>query len=80
MLQDYFDSMLAVFGTLLPADHTLPKNMYESVKLLKALKMPYEQIHTCENGCVLFRKEHAEAKYCPKCKSSRYVEVESSDG
>ena len=80
MSRDCFDSMLAVFGTLLPADHALPKNMYESVKLLKALKMPYEQIHTCENGCVLFRKEHAEAKYYPKCKSSRYVEVESSDG
>jgi hypothetical protein len=29
---------------------------------------------------VLFRKEYAEAKFCPKCKSSRFMEVESSDG
>jgi hypothetical protein len=72
--------MLAVLGTLLSANHALSKNMYESVKLLKALKMSYEQIHTCENGCVLFRKGHKEAKYCPKCKASRYVEVESKDG
>jgi hypothetical protein len=29
---------------------------------------------------VLFKKEYAEAKYCPKCKSSRFMEVESGDG
>jgi uncharacterized Zn finger protein (UPF0148 family) len=42
--------------------------------------MPYEQIHYCPKGCVLFRKEHKDAKYCPKCKSSRYVEVDKGDG
>jgi hypothetical protein len=54
--------------------------MYESQKLFRALKMPYEQIHACPNGCVLFRKAHEDAKYCPKCNSSRYVEVDSGDG
>jgi hypothetical protein len=29
---------------------------------------------------VLFRKEYMEAKYCPKCKSSRFMEVDSGDG
>jgi hypothetical protein len=29
---------------------------------------------------VLFRKEYAEAKYCPKCKSSRFMEVDYGDG
>jgi hypothetical protein len=28
----------------------------------------------------LFRKDHKDAKYCPKCKSSRYLEVDSGDG
>ena len=42
--------------------------------------MPYEQIHACPKGYVLFRKAHADAKYCPKCKSSRYLEVDSGDG
>jgi hypothetical protein len=50
--------------------------MYEARKLLRALKMPYEQIHACRNGCVLFRKEYTEAKYCPKCKFSRFMEVD----
>jgi hypothetical protein len=54
--------------------------MYEAQKLLRALKMTYEQIHACPKGCVLFRKEYAEAKYCAKCKSSRFMEVDSGDG
>ena len=68
-----FDKMLAVIGTLLPEGHILPKSMYESQKLIRALKMPYEQIHACPKGCVLFRKEYEHAKFCPKCKSSRYL-------
>ena len=58
--------MLTVIGTLLPEGHILPKSMYEAQKLLRALKMPYEQIHACPKGCILFRKEYAEAKYCPR--------------
>jgi hypothetical protein len=80
MSQDAFDGLLTVIGSLLPEDHVLPKSMYEAHKLLRALKMTYEHIHACPKGCVLFRKEYAEAKYYPKCKSSRFVEVDSSDG
>jgi predicted Zn-ribbon and HTH transcriptional regulator len=29
---------------------------------------------------MLFRKEYAKAKYCPKCKSSKFMEVDFSDG
>jgi hypothetical protein len=75
-----FDKMLAMWGTMLPVGHIMPKNLYESEKLLLALKMPYDKIHVCPKGCVLFRKEHADAKYYPKCKFSRYVEVDSGDG
>jgi hypothetical protein len=57
-----FDGLLTVIGSLLSKGHILPKSMYEGRKLLRALKMPYEQIHACKNGCVLFRKEYAEAR------------------
>jgi hypothetical protein len=80
MSQDNFDGMLAVVGSLLLEGHILPKNLYESQKLLRALKMSYEHIHACPNGCVLFRKDHEKATHCPKCKSSRYLEVDTSDG
>jgi hypothetical protein len=42
--------------------------------------MMYEQRHACPKGCVQFRKEYVEAKYCLKCKSYRFMEVESGDG
>jgi ribosomal protein S27AE len=75
-----FDKMLAVFGTMLPEKHTLPTNLYEAEKLLRMLKMSYDKIHVCPKGCVLFMKEHKDANFCPKCKSSRYLEVDSGDG
>jgi hypothetical protein len=71
---------LTVIGSLLSEDHVFPKSMYEAQKLLRALKMTYEQIYACPKGCVLFRKEYAEAKYYPKCKLSRFMEVDSGDG
>ena len=64
--RDAFDVMLTVIGSLLPEGHILPKNLYEAKKLLRALKMPYEQIHACPKGCILFRKEHAESKVLSK--------------
>jgi hypothetical protein len=80
MSREHFDGILIVIGSLLLDGHILPKSMYESQKLLRALKMSYDQIHICPKGCVLFRKEHEDANYCPKCKSSRYLEVDSGDG
>ena len=71
---------MTVIGSLLPDDHVMPKSMYEAQELLRALKMMYEQIHACPKGCVLFRKEYAEAKYSLKCKSSRFMKVDSDDG
>jgi hypothetical protein len=53
--------------------------MYEAQKLLHAFHA-FLEIHACPNGCMLLRKQYVEAKYCPKCKSSRFVEVDSGDG
>jgi hypothetical protein len=78
--REAFDGMLALFGSMLSEGHILPKIMYKSQKLLHALKMPYEQIYACLKGCVLFRKEHKDANYYPKCKSSKYLEVDAGDG
>ena len=50
--RDAFDSMLTVFGSMLSEGHILPKTMYQARKILHALKMPYEQIHSCPNGCI----------------------------
>ena len=78
--RDCFDAVMGVVAGWLPEGHVLPKTLYESKKILRALNMPYEQIHACPKGCILFRKEHEHDKYCPQCKSSRYVEIDSGDG
>jgi hypothetical protein len=33
-----------------------------------------------QTQCMLFRNEHANNKYCVKCGSSRYIEVDSGNG
>jgi hypothetical protein len=62
MSRDAFDGLLTVIVSLLLEDHVLPKSMYEAQKLLRALKMTYEQIQACPKGYMLFRKEYVEAK------------------
>ena len=42
--------------------------------------MPYEKIHACEKGCVLFRLQYEDLNYCPICNSSRYVVVDNGMG
>ena len=66
--RDAFDSMLTIFGSMLPEDHILPKTIYQATKILGALKMPYEHIHSCSNGFILFMKEHDAETYCPNAK------------
>jgi hypothetical protein len=78
--RDDFNEMMVVFFSMFPTDHILPHSMYEAQKILCLLKMPYEPIDSCTNGCILFRKDHADGKYSPKCKSSRYLEVDFGDG
>ena len=80
MSRDCFNSMMTAWGSSLPEGHKMAKSWYEAKKILRALKMPYEQIHACPNGCVLFTKEYADDKYCAKCKASRYVERDHGDG
>ena len=41
--------------------------------------MDYEKIHVCENDCVLFRNEHANAEECPVCHTSRWKSSRTVD-
>ena len=80
MSREGFDKTLTVIASLLPKPNNLPANQHAAEKVLKSLKMPYEQIHACPKGCVLFRNEHADATHCPKCKTSRFMEVDCGNG
>ena len=78
--RDGFETHLRISGNFLPKGHCLPKSLHETKRLLKGLHMGYEKIECCKKGCVLFRKEFADDKYCPICKASRYVMVTGKDG
>ena len=58
--RECYDTMMKVFGRSLPKGHVLPANLYQTDKILRALKMPYEKIHACENGCGLSRLQYAD--------------------
>jgi len=72
--------LLKLISDILPANHKMPKDMYQSKKLLSGLGMEYEKIDVCVDNCMLFWKEHKDEKKCLKCGKSRFVEVRNDDG
>ena len=75
-----FEDNLQTYGNMLPEGNCLPKSMYETKKILRELNMDYEKIDCCPKGCILFRKQFANDKYCTLCGASRYHEVKGVDG
>jgi hypothetical protein len=59
---------------LLPKNNKLPTTSYKAHKLIKTFGLCYDSIHTCVNGCVLFRGDYKHANVCPKCKTPRFME------
>jgi len=51
-----------------------PKTSYEAKKYTRALGLDYVKIDACVNRCILFRKEYALAKQCPKCGAPSWKE------
>ena len=57
-----FSKFLSLLGDVLPKDNNIP--MYEEKKILRALGMEYEKLHTCPNDCILYRKEFMNISKC----------------
>jgi hypothetical protein len=58
----------------------VPKDIYRSKKLLKALGMPYEKIDICPSNCMIYWRDRAKLEKCLKCGLSRYIEVVNEEG
>jgi hypothetical protein len=71
---------LSLFSDVLPSNHKMPKDMYQSKKLLSALGMEYKKIDVCKDNCMIFYKEHKNETKCLKCGKPRSVEVINEDG
>jgi hypothetical protein len=75
-----YKELLRLFSDVLPSNHKMSKDMYQSKKLLSALGMEYEKIDVCKDNCMIFYKEHKNEKKCLKCGKPRFVEVINEDG
>jgi hypothetical protein len=75
-----YKELLSLFSDVLPSNHKMLKDIYQSKKLLSALGMEYEKIDACEDNYMLFYKEHKGETKCLKCGKSRFIEVVNEDG
>jgi hypothetical protein len=58
----------------------MPKNLYQSKKIVLGLGMNYEKIDACENNRMLFWRDHKNDTHCMHCKNSRYAVVVDKEG
>jgi hypothetical protein len=75
-----YKELLRLFSDVLPSNHKMPKDMYQSKKLLSALGMEYEKIDICKDNYMIFYKEHKNEKKCLKFGKPRFVEIVNEDG
>jgi hypothetical protein len=65
---------------LIPAKHNIPKDLYQSGKIMASHIMDYEKIDAYERHCMLFWKEHTDDTECMHGGRSRYMKVINEDG
>jgi hypothetical protein len=75
-----YKELLSLIGDVLPNNHKMPKDMYQSKEILSALNMEYEKIDVCKDNYMLFYKEHKNEIKCLKCGKSRFIEGVNEDG
>jgi hypothetical protein len=75
-----YNDLVKLISDILPKPHKVPKDMYQSKKMMSALGLKYEKIDICPDNCMLFWKEHANEKKCLECSQSRFIKVMTQDG
>jgi len=58
----HFEANLELINELLPPDSKIPKDFYQSKKLMEGLGMPYQKIDVCYNNCMLYYKNNEKKK------------------
>jgi hypothetical protein len=49
-----YKELLKLFNDVLPANHKVPRDMYQSKKLLSGLGMDYKKLDVCQDNYMLF--------------------------
>jgi hypothetical protein len=79
-LNQCYNDIVELIIDLILVKHNMPKDLYQSKKIIVDLGMNYEKIDVCERNCMLFWKEHKDNTKCIHCGRSRYVKVVNKDG
>jgi hypothetical protein len=77
--QCYNDIMMLIIDPI-PMKHNMPKDLYQSKKIVASLGVNYEKIDVYEKNCMLFWKKHKDDTEYMHCSRSRYVKVVNKDG
>jgi hypothetical protein len=75
-----YKELLSLFSDVLPSNHKMLKDMYQSKKLLSSLSMKYEKIDVCKYNCMNFYKEHKNETKCLNYGKPRFIEVKDENG
>ncbi|KAL0427828.1 UNVERIFIED_CONTAM: hypothetical protein Slati_2957600 [Sesamum latifolium] len=70
--QQIYDRISQWGDHIMPRDHTLPFDYYNTKKLTKDLGLLMEKIDACKNGCILYWKNDIDLDYCKFCGMARY--------
>jgi hypothetical protein len=70
-----YNDLLKLISDILSEPQKVPKDMYQSKKMMSALDLKYEKIDVYLDNCMLFWKEHANEKKCLECGQSRFIKV-----
>jgi hypothetical protein len=75
-----YNDIVKLIIELIPMKHNIPKDFYQSKKIVASLGINYGEIDVCEKNYMLFWKEHKDDTKCMHCGRSRYVKVVNKDG
>jgi hypothetical protein len=76
----WYNDIVKLIIDLIPMKHNMPKDLYQSKKIVFGLGMNYEKIDVCEKNYMLFWKEHKDDTECMHCGRSKSVKVRNEDG
>ncbi|XP_019244413.1 PREDICTED: uncharacterized protein LOC109224281 [Nicotiana attenuata] len=66
------DELLSFLKEVLLEGSFVPNSFYEAKKVLRDLGLGYNKIDACQNDCILYWRDYANAQSCPKCGKSRW--------
>ncbi|KAL0448596.1 UNVERIFIED_CONTAM: hypothetical protein Slati_1416000 [Sesamum latifolium] len=72
MSERCYDQVSQWASDLLPRDHTLPSNYYNTKKMIRDLGLSIKKIHACKKDCMLYWKDDIDMENCKFCGDPRY--------